>query len=106
LLFFFQNLPQRLVSCFAAGNDYGAMDDEVMDYRCLSAYLKMPQGTLRQRVMRGEMPHFKIGRNVRFAKKDIDVWLAKHQRLHKQKPAENGGNDLFTAVADGGEVKV
>ena len=49
--------------------------DEVMDYRGLSVYLKLAEGTLRHRVMRGEIPYIKIGRSVRFAKKHIDRWL-------------------------------
>ena len=49
--------------------------DEVMDYRGLSVYLKLAQGTLRHRVMRGEIPYIKIGRSVRFGKKQIDRWL-------------------------------
>ena len=49
--------------------------DDVMDYHGLSAYLKIPQGSLRHMVMRNQIPYSKIGRSVRFAKKDIDIWL-------------------------------
>ena len=59
--------------------------DEVMDYRGLSAYLKMAQGTLRHRVMNGEIPYFKIGQSVRFSKKHIDLWLEGHHRKLQQK---------------------
>jgi excisionase family DNA binding protein len=55
-------------------------EDEVMDYRGLSVYLKMAHGTLRHKVMRGEIPFYKIGSSVRFAKKDIDAWLAGYRR--------------------------
>ena len=48
---------------------------EVMDYNGLSAYLKVAQGTLRHWVMKGKIPCIKIGRNVRFSKKQIDGWL-------------------------------
>ena len=77
--------------------------DEIMNYRGLSLYLKMAQGTLRHLVMWGEIPFFKIGRNVRFAKKDIDVWLKQHKRSPKQIPdgnAVDAGNDLFSASED------
>ena len=69
--------------------------DEIMDYEGLSLYLKMAQGSLRHRVMRGKIPFFKIGRNVRFAKKDIDVWLKQHKRSPKQIADVDAGNDLF-----------
>jgi len=80
------------------GNDYGAMRDEVMDYRGLSAYLKMAQGTLRHKVMRGEIPHFKIGHSVRFSKKRIDSWLGEYHR------AGGVGGELFADVGTEGAV--
>lgn len=49
--------------------------DEVMNYRGLSEYLKLSQGTLRHKVMRNEIPFFKIGSSVRFSKTKIDAWL-------------------------------
>jgi len=54
--------------------------DEVMNYRGLSLYLKMSQGTLRRKVMRGAIPYFKIGGSVRFSKKHIDLWLEEYQK--------------------------
>ena len=76
--------------------------DEVMDYRGLSAYLKMAQGTLRHRVMRGEIPFFKIGSSVRFAKKHIDKWLEEHHRGPRRTQDGNGGGGggLFTPAGD------
>jgi excisionase family DNA binding protein len=59
--------------------------DEVMDYRGLSVYLKLSQGTLRHKVMNNEIPFFKIGFNVRFSKKHIDAWLEEHHRKSKSK---------------------
>jgi excisionase family DNA binding protein len=78
-----------------------ALNDEVMDYRGLSVYLKMAQGTLRHKVMRGEIPFFKINSSVRFAKKDIDKWLAERRRAPGQaqsKKDANKGGDLFPAA--------
>ena len=57
--------------------------DEVMNYRGLSTYMKLAQGTLRHKVMRGEIPYFKIGWSVRFSKREIDLWLAEH---HHREP--------------------
>ncbi len=55
-----------------------AKTDEVMNYKGLSAYLKLSQGTLRHKVMRNEIPFFKIGSSVRFSKTKIDAWLDEH----------------------------
>ncbi|MDR0497752.1 MAG: helix-turn-helix domain-containing protein [Treponema sp.] len=68
--------------------------DEVMNYRGLSAYLKMAQGTLRHKVMRGEIPYFKIGQSVRFAKKHIDLWLEGRAKGPQGKKAGNGGGEV------------
>jgi excisionase family DNA binding protein len=56
----------------AAVSDEVTSQNEVMDYRGLSAYLKMAPNTLRHKVMRKEIPFYKIGSSVRFCKKDID----------------------------------
>jgi excisionase family DNA binding protein len=65
--------------------------DEGMDYRGLSKYLKFAEGTLRHKVMRGEIPSFKIGGGVRFAKKDIDLWLEEEKKKPKKRRAKKGG---------------
>jgi excisionase family DNA binding protein len=69
--------------------------DEVMDYRGLSVYLKMAQGTLRHKVMRGEIPHFKVGHSVRFSKKQIGLWLEEHHKGQRKKKAGDSGNGLL-----------
>jgi len=84
-------------------------ENEVMNYKELSAYLKLSQGNLRQKVMNGKIPFFKIDGAVRFSKKKIDAWLEEHHKGAKRKQAhfptgnvQNGG-ELFT---DGGGEKV
>jgi len=76
--------------------------NEVMSYKGLSAYLKLSQGNLRQKVMNGKIPFFKIDGAVRFSKKHIDAWLQEHHTGAKHKQAQNNG-ELFT---DGGGEKV
>jgi excisionase family DNA binding protein len=79
-------------------------DGDVMDYRGLSRYIKMSYGTLRQKVMKGELPHIKIGRSVRFSKKRIDEWLAKQEREpHGKKSGKGEGNGGGLANAGGSE---
>jgi len=76
--------------------------NDVMSYKGLSAYLKLSQGNLRQKVMNGKIPFLKIDGAVRFSKKHIDAWLQEHHTGAKHKQAQNNG-ELFT---DGGGEKV
>ena len=73
--------------------------DEVMNYKGLSEYLKLSQGHLRHKVMRNEIPFFKIDGAVRFSKKKIDEWLEGHHRKTKPKQSVNNADPL---TADGG----
>ena len=41
----------------------------------LSLYLAIKEKTLYARVASGDIPHYKIGRLVRFKKTEIDVWM-------------------------------
>lgn len=70
-------------------------DGEVLSYRGLSAYLKLSPNTLRHKVMRGDIPFYKIGGSVRFSKSKIDAWLQEHHRERKGKKIE--GCSLFTS---------
>ena len=62
--------------------------NEVMNYKGLAAYLKMSQGTLRQKVMNKKIPFIKIDGAVRFSKKNIDAWLEENKRGTKAKNRE------------------
>jgi len=80
-------------------NDLSSNDD-VMNYKELSGYLKLSESTLRIKVMKGTIPSFKIDGAVRFSKKKIDEWLEGLHRDTKKKTLKNK-NDLFTT--DNGE---
>ena len=75
--------------------------NEVMDYKGLSAYLKLSQGTLRHWVMLGKIPFFKIGSSVRFSKIHIDKWLEEHHRRSQKKNPANSENNNGIFTADG-----
>ena len=77
--------------------------DDVMNYHGLSAYLKMSYGTLRHWVMKGKIPCLKVGKSVRFSKKQIDLWLEKYHRQLKQVKNESGNDnngELFSFSED------
>ena len=67
------------------------MADDVMNYKQLSEYLKLSEGGLRQKVMKGTIPSFRIDGAVRFSKKAIDEWIEGLHRGCKKK------TDLFSA---------
>ena len=93
---------------FESGGSMGDLpkNDDVMNYKQLSAYLKLGETTLRPKVMKGTIPSFKIDGAVRLSKKDIDEWLKEHKRNNKNIALENqtpeNETDLFSA--DGGEL--
>jgi len=70
------------------------MNEDVLNYRGLSVYLKLSQNTLRHKVMKGSIPFFKIDGAVRFSKKQIDKWLEGLQKGSKTKQ-ELANDELF-----------
>ena len=42
-------------------------------------YLRCSVSTVRRLVMKGQIPHFRVGKLVRFRRHDIDVWLTKYR---------------------------
>jgi len=46
----------------------------------LSKYLNLKRSTLYGLVESGELPHYKIGRLIRFRKSDVDRWMEDHRR--------------------------
>ena len=46
----------------------------------ISEYLKLKPSTLYAMVAEKRIPHFKIGRLVRFKKAEIDLWLENHRK--------------------------
>ncbi len=50
---------------------------EILNIDELSEYLGIKKSSLYSKVERNEIPHYKIGRLVRFKKSDIDLWMEK-----------------------------
>ena len=70
-------------------------NDDVMNYKQLSVYLKMGETTLRQKVMKGTIPSLKIDGAVRFSKTEIDEWLKGHKRKTPENKTPENETDLF-----------
>lgn len=61
----------------------------IMDVKSASKYLLTGQDLLYELAARGEIPHFHIGRYLRFRKDELDEWSRSHshQRLTSLKKA-------------------
>ena len=51
-----------------------------MDIKSLSDYLGMKASTLYSLVEQKKIPHYKVGRLVRFKKSDIDLWMEANKK--------------------------
>ena len=56
---------------------------EYLTINGLSAYLQIKPKTLYARIK--EIPHYKVGRLVRFRKDEIDAWMEKHRVVKQEK---------------------
>jgi len=56
------------------------MEPEFIDIRDLSAYLAVKPSRLYALVAAREIPHYKIGRLVRFKKPEIDRWMQSNKK--------------------------
>ena len=48
---------------------------EYLKIEDISAYLNIKSKTLYAMVESGDIPHYKIGRLIRFKKEDVDLWM-------------------------------
>lgn len=42
-------------------------------------YLGMSEDSIRAKVKRGEIPHIKVDRRIRFDFTDLDLWMRRHR---------------------------
>ena len=52
--------------------------DRLMNARDAATYLRCSVSTVRRLVHTGELPHYRLGKMVRFRRSEIDGWLALH----------------------------
>ena len=51
------------------------LKERLMTVQELASYLRCSVTTVRRIVARGEMPHYRLGKMVRFRRREIDAWL-------------------------------
>ena len=54
--------------------------DRLMTAREVATYLSCSASTVRRMAASGEMPHYRLGRLVRFRREEVDSWLV---RIHR-----------------------
>jgi excisionase family DNA binding protein len=59
------------------------MAKEFLDIKELATCLNLKQSTLYSLVARGQIPHYRFGRLLRFKKAEIDYWLESHRIAQK-----------------------
>lgn len=52
--------------------------EKLMTANEVADYLQCSLSTVRRLVMRGKIPHFRLGKLVRFRRVEIDAWLKLH----------------------------
>lgn len=58
-------------------------DNPMLNVSQLGDLLNVPQKTVRHWVYRREIPHYKIGRHLRFNSHEIQQWIAKRRIKHE-----------------------
>jgi len=62
----------------------------------LSEYLSMKRSTLYALVESGELPHYRIGRLIRFKWDEVVQWMESHRR--EERHVDRKGRDILKAV--------
>lgn len=62
-------------------------NDRLLTVAEVARYVGLAQGTIYNKVNRGEIPYVKLGRAVRFRRSEIDAWI------ENQRPKADGGDD-------------
>ena len=62
----------------------------VLDAREAAAYLAVSMTTLYRMIRRGELPHTRVGRNIRFRVDDLDAYLEERTSRKWERVDERG----------------
>jgi len=62
--------------------------------------LSVRPSTVYQWVSSGEIPHYRLGRIVRFKRKDLDVWIEEHREEKRIREAKKT-REIFRVVSRG-----
>jgi excisionase family DNA binding protein len=60
--------------------------DIIFDVKGLAKYLKVEESWVYQRIHKGELPHYKMGKYPRFRRSRIDEWLREREKGNGKNP--------------------
>lgn len=82
-------IAQRIIELLKpmlSGNSKGEAEDTIFDVKDLAGYLRVSPKWIYERTHLKEIPHIKIGGQLRFRKRDIDKWLNSYNVLDISTP--------------------
>jgi excisionase family DNA binding protein len=89
-----------------AGGERQAMTKEFLNIDDLSELLRIKKSTLYSLVENGDLPHYKIGRLIRFRRNELDTWIKGHrrERVAPEKKAKEIVKELRNPEIDIGKI--
>jgi len=63
------------------------LEKEFLDIADLSQYLNLKESTIYAKVEGGILPHYRIGRLIRFKKSEIDHWMEGQRSIPRNPPS-------------------
>lgn len=72
---------------FLVSNYNDKADDTIFDVKGIARYLCVKTQWIYENVHNNEIPHYKMGKHLRFRKSKIDEWLQKKEKGNIKKPA-------------------
>ena len=60
------------------------LKDEIFTINEVAKYLKISKHTAYKLVERGKLPHFRVGRQLRYRKESIDQWATQQERANSR----------------------
>jgi excisionase family DNA binding protein len=73
-------IEQILTDLLASKSEASINADSILTLEEAAKYLQIPKGTIYQLTHRREIPYNKVGRSLRFAKKDLNDWLMANRK--------------------------
>jgi excisionase family DNA binding protein len=64
----------------------------------LGEFLKMKRSTLYSLVENGELPHYRIGRLIRFKLEDVEFWMESHKSHKKEKSGDKKAKEIIRSI--------
>jgi excisionase family DNA binding protein len=69
-----------------SGDSKPESGDTIFDVESLAQYITVKEQWIYEKVHNNEIPHYKVGKYLRFRKSKIDEWLKKMERGNGKKP--------------------